>query len=323
MERFFSFFLLHPVFLFGILVVFGAFFFYCFFGAFAELIQVFFFKRLCAFEECISGVFRRIFDDVGKEHIENGADLGSRRDRELFHQIVSVYGEHFDGDGVFGDLLDHILEVAELVRLCLGRAGSEAIGDANIHEIAHVLEPDAFDQSADRRSRHFPYIIVKQVVVNEKRCFLDHFRGEAKAFEKFLGHASTNVVVVVEGGSVAVAAFGLRLSDIMEEGGKAHVESRRGAGGEGADIVFVDGVDMMQVLPDADASGEFGQDVLEEPGDTQQVDALGGVFGKHDFGKFIRDAFGGNHANVGRMRLNGSARFGLYGPVGMLVKAVV
>ena len=278
MERFFSFFLLHPVFVFDRSVVGVAFFFYCFFGAFAELIHVFFFKGLCAFEECIPGVFRRIFDDVGKEHIENGADLGSRGDRELFHQIVSVYGEHFDGDGITRDLLDHILEVAQLVGLCFGRAGTEAISNANVHEVAHVLEPDALYKAADRCGGHFSYIIVKKVVVNEEGYFFNNFPGEAKPFEEFLGNAGANVIVIVEGGAVAVAAFGVGFPDIMEECGEAHVEFLRGAGGEGADIVFVDGIDVVQVLPDADAGGEFGQDMFEKSSDTQQVDAFGGVF---------------------------------------------
>ena len=79
----------------------------------------------------------------------------SRAPCGVSHEIASVYGEHFDRDGIFGDFLDHVLEVPELVGFGLWRAGAETVGDTDIHEIAHVLESDALDEAANRGGGHF------------------------------------------------------------------------------------------------------------------------------------------------------------------------
>ena len=129
------------------------------------------------------------------------------------------------------------------------------------------------------------------MIVNEEGRFLDDIGGKPEPAEERARHAGPDVVVVVEGRMEAVAALRPGLSDVVEEGGEADGELLRGAGPEGEEVVFPHGVDVVEVLADADALLELGDDDLEESGLLEEVDAVRRVIGKDDAREFVADAF--------------------------------
>ncbi len=130
----------------------------------------------------------------------------------------------------------------------------------------HVFQPDFPDESPDRCLGHFSYIIVKQVIVNQKSRLFDDVLRVSESSQDDFGHAGADVVVVVERRTVPVTLFCSGFTDIMEQGGETDMQFRGWTSFECTEIVFPDRVDMMEILSDPDSFFEFRNDVVEQAG---------------------------------------------------------
>ena len=223
------------------------------------------------------------------------------------------------GDEGCGAALDGLFLLVggagEVVQVELA-VGAEAIGTMQGEVFFEVRQPE---KAPEGGGLHLEHITEAHVVADEGEDLLAVFVGEAQAREKIFRDAGAGLGMAVEADAIA-GPGGVRrlegrgLADIVEQ----HAPGEGGgcAGGkvieqhEGVDPDVALGVELRGLL-DAVHAGDFGQDLLEQPGLVEELKGAAGMAFSEHARQLGLDALAGDLSDFSGVRADGGEGLGL------------
>src|SRR3989344_3255033 len=208
----------------------------------------------------------------------------------------------------------HLLELLFAPPRQLRDAAFETLLGVLRRIVEHLLEQDREYRAhlrprRERRDAHHVRAVRREHLGTDRVLLhlLDHEKQVTKLVGHGLGDAGADAVrlahldeiveifrprAVQKTPHARLARLGARLPDVMQERREAHFERvilRRGVV-EGSDVVLKDGVDMVLVLPHADAFAKLGKDELQEAVVLKRLDARRGARRHNDLRKLVSNA---------------------------------